>query len=175
MRGAAHGFAEAKHGPAKATGPPHHFPMTCGTSVPGRWPPAAEAMPTIMTSALRRPVFRNVPACSCCARAEQTRHTGRMGSLLVHILPIALAIALEPICIIAALVMPATERPLANSLAYQESTQASCSTRAVCSSHTRAWARSCSAPMASKAACALSSASRSPSRRPICSSVSAPS
>ncbi|HEY5388106.1 MAG TPA: GAP family protein [Thermoleophilia bacterium] len=41
-----------------------------------------------------------------------------MGSLLVHILPIAVAIALEPICIMAALVMPATDRPLANSFAY---------------------------------------------------------
>ncbi len=41
-----------------------------------------------------------------------------MGSLFVQILPIAVAIALEPICIIAALVMPATDRPLANSFAY---------------------------------------------------------
>jgi len=32
--------------------------------------------------------------------------------------PVALAIALEPVCIIAALMMPATNRPLANSLAY---------------------------------------------------------
>ena len=41
-----------------------------------------------------------------------------MSSLLVQILPVAVAIALEPICIIAALVMPATNRPLANSFAY---------------------------------------------------------
>ena len=41
-----------------------------------------------------------------------------MWSLFVQVLPIAVVIALEPICIIAALVMPATERPLANSLAY---------------------------------------------------------
>ena len=41
-----------------------------------------------------------------------------MWSLFVQTLPIAVVIALEPICIIAALVMPATERPLANSLAY---------------------------------------------------------
>lgn len=41
-----------------------------------------------------------------------------MSSLLVQILPVAVAIALEPICIIAALVMPATNRPLANSVAY---------------------------------------------------------
>ena len=33
-------------------------------------------------------------------------------------MPVALAIALEPVCIIAALMMPATNRPLANSLAY---------------------------------------------------------
>jgi len=38
--------------------------------------------------------------------------------VLVQILPVAVAIALEPICIIAALVMPATNRPLANSFAY---------------------------------------------------------
>jgi Sap, sulfolipid-1-addressing protein len=41
-----------------------------------------------------------------------------MSSVLVQILPVAVAIALEPICIIAALVMPATNRPLANSFAY---------------------------------------------------------
>ena len=41
-----------------------------------------------------------------------------MSSLLVHILPVAVAIALEPICVIAALVMVATNRPLANSFAY---------------------------------------------------------
>jgi len=45
-------------------------------------------------------------------------HTGGVSSLLVQILPVALAIALEPVCIIAALMMPATNRPLANSLAY---------------------------------------------------------
>jgi hypothetical protein len=41
-----------------------------------------------------------------------------MGTLFVQILPIAVAIALEPICIIAALVMPGTDRPVANSFAY---------------------------------------------------------
>ncbi len=41
-----------------------------------------------------------------------------MASLLIRILPIAVAIALEPICIIAALVMTGTDRPLANSFAY---------------------------------------------------------
>ncbi len=38
--------------------------------------------------------------------------------LFVRVLPIAVAIALEPICILAALVMTATDRPLANSMAY---------------------------------------------------------
>jgi|GEM_PF-1979639 hypothetical protein len=41
-----------------------------------------------------------------------------MSSVLVQILPVAVAIALEPICVIAALVMVATNRPLANSFAY---------------------------------------------------------
>lgn len=41
-----------------------------------------------------------------------------MESLLVQILPIAVAIAVEPLCIIAALIMPATNRPAANSFAY---------------------------------------------------------
>lgn len=41
-----------------------------------------------------------------------------MTSLLIRILPIAVAIALEPICVIAALVMTGTDRPLANSFAY---------------------------------------------------------
>ena len=41
-----------------------------------------------------------------------------MSALLVHILPIAVVIALEPMCILAALVMPATDRPLTNSFAY---------------------------------------------------------
>lgn len=50
--------------------------------------------------------------------AAGKRHTGAVSALLVQILPIAVAIALEPICILAALVMPATDRPLANSLAY---------------------------------------------------------
>ena len=38
--------------------------------------------------------------------------------VLLRVLPIAVAIALEPICIVAALVMTGTDRPLANSLAY---------------------------------------------------------
>ncbi len=41
-----------------------------------------------------------------------------MGSLLAQIMPVAIVIALEPICVIAALVMTATARPLANSAAY---------------------------------------------------------
>jgi Sap, sulfolipid-1-addressing protein len=41
-----------------------------------------------------------------------------MATLLIRILPIAAAIALEPICILAALVMTGTDRPLANSFAY---------------------------------------------------------
>ena len=41
-----------------------------------------------------------------------------MASLLIRILPIAVAIALEPICVIAALVMTGTDRPVANSFAY---------------------------------------------------------
>ena len=36
----------------------------------------------------------------------------------MQILPIAIAIAVEPVCIIAALIMPATNRPAANGLAY---------------------------------------------------------
>ena len=51
-------------------------------------------------------------------RQGAKRHTGSMGSLLVQILPIAIAIAVEPVCIIAALIMPATNRPAANGLAY---------------------------------------------------------
>jgi len=51
-------------------------------------------------------------------RQGARRHTGSMGSLLVQILPIAIAIAVEPVCIIAALIMPATNRPAANGLAY---------------------------------------------------------
>jgi Sap, sulfolipid-1-addressing protein len=41
-----------------------------------------------------------------------------MPSLLVQILPVAVVIALEPICVIAALVMLGTDRPLANGWAY---------------------------------------------------------
>jgi hypothetical protein len=41
-----------------------------------------------------------------------------MGALLLQILPLAVAIALEPICILASFVMQATDRPVANSLAY---------------------------------------------------------
>jgi hypothetical protein len=41
-----------------------------------------------------------------------------MGHLLVHILPIAVLIALEPVCVIAAMIMPATDRPAANGFAY---------------------------------------------------------
>ncbi len=41
-----------------------------------------------------------------------------MGPLLVQILPVAVVIALEPICVIAALVMLATVRPVANGVAY---------------------------------------------------------
>jgi len=41
-----------------------------------------------------------------------------MWHLLVHILPIAVLIALEPVCVIAALIMPATDRPAANGFAY---------------------------------------------------------
>jgi len=41
-----------------------------------------------------------------------------MGHLLVHILPIAVLIALEPLCVIAALIMPGTDRPAANGFAY---------------------------------------------------------
>jgi hypothetical protein len=50
--------------------------------------------------------------------AAGRRHTDGVSSLLVHILPIAVAIALEPICILAALVMTGTDRPLADSFAY---------------------------------------------------------
>ena len=41
-----------------------------------------------------------------------------MAALLLQIIPIAVVIALEPLCVIAALVMLATDRPLANSIAY---------------------------------------------------------
>jgi hypothetical protein len=41
-----------------------------------------------------------------------------MGALLLQILPLAVAIALEPICVLASLVMQATDRPVANSVAY---------------------------------------------------------
>ena len=41
-----------------------------------------------------------------------------MSQLILHILPIAVVIALEPVCVLAALVMTATTRPLADSLAY---------------------------------------------------------
>jgi hypothetical protein len=41
-----------------------------------------------------------------------------MGHLLLQILPVALAIAVNPVPIIAAIVMTATERPLANGIAY---------------------------------------------------------
>ena len=41
-----------------------------------------------------------------------------MGHLLVQILPIAVLIALEPVCVIAAMIMPATDRPAANGFAY---------------------------------------------------------
>lgn len=41
-----------------------------------------------------------------------------MGQVFLHVLPIAIAIALEPICVLAALVMTATDRPVADSLAY---------------------------------------------------------
>jgi hypothetical protein len=41
-----------------------------------------------------------------------------MGSLLVQILPVAVVIALEPICVIAALVMLATVQPVVNGIAY---------------------------------------------------------
>jgi Sap, sulfolipid-1-addressing protein len=45
-------------------------------------------------------------------------HSWSMGGLIVHILPLAALIALEPICVLAALVMTATDRPFANSVAY---------------------------------------------------------
>jgi len=41
-----------------------------------------------------------------------------MGHLLLQILPVAVAIAVNPVPIIAAIVMTATERPVTNSLAY---------------------------------------------------------
>jgi hypothetical protein len=41
-----------------------------------------------------------------------------MTTLLLHLLPIAVVIALEPVCVLAALVMTATSRPLADSFAY---------------------------------------------------------
>ncbi len=41
-----------------------------------------------------------------------------MGQLLAQILPVALAIAINPVPIIAAIVMTATERPLSNGVAY---------------------------------------------------------
>jgi hypothetical protein len=41
-----------------------------------------------------------------------------MGALLLQILPLAVVIALEPICIIVSLMMQATDRPVANSIAY---------------------------------------------------------
>jgi hypothetical protein len=41
-----------------------------------------------------------------------------MGSLLLDVLPVAVAIALEPVCVIAALILPATRRPVANAAAY---------------------------------------------------------
>jgi hypothetical protein len=41
-----------------------------------------------------------------------------MGQLLLQILPVALAIAVNPVPIIAAIVMTATERPVANGIAY---------------------------------------------------------
>lgn len=41
-----------------------------------------------------------------------------MGSLLLQILPVAVAIALEPVCVLAALLMPATRRPVGNAVAY---------------------------------------------------------
>jgi hypothetical protein len=41
-----------------------------------------------------------------------------MPFVFLHVLPIAVAIALEPVCVLAALVMTATDRPLADSLAY---------------------------------------------------------
>ncbi len=41
-----------------------------------------------------------------------------MGPLLLQTLPVAVVIALEPICVIATLVMTATNRPIANGSAY---------------------------------------------------------
>jgi RNase P/RNase MRP subunit POP5 len=41
-----------------------------------------------------------------------------MQALLLHLLPLGVAIALEPVCVLAALVMTGTSRPLADSFAY---------------------------------------------------------
>jgi hypothetical protein len=41
-----------------------------------------------------------------------------MSALLLRVLPLAIAIALEPVCVLAALALQATDRPVANSLAY---------------------------------------------------------
>src|SRR5665811_237844 len=43
---------------------------------------------------------------------------GHVGHLLLQILPVAVAIAVNPVPIIAAIVMTTTERPVANGLAY---------------------------------------------------------